>query len=66
MTVSVTMNSGGLQGGFYGAVWLMTFLLCFRDLSSTLLLGNDKLTIKSSRDTGCFFWPRGVFDRGLV
>ena len=28
MAMSVTMNSGGLQGGFYGAVWLMTFLLC--------------------------------------
>ena len=37
----------------------------FGDLSSTFLLGNDKLTIKGSRDTGCFFWPRGVFDRGI-
>ena len=27
MTMSVTINSGGLQGGFYGAVWLMAFLL---------------------------------------
>ena len=27
MTVSVTMNSGGLQGGFYGVVWLMAFVL---------------------------------------
>ena len=56
----------GLQGGFYGAVWLMTFLLCLGFLILTFLLGNDKLTIKGSRDTGCFFWPRGVFDRGLI
>ena len=28
MTISVTMNSKWLQGGFYGAVSLMTFLLC--------------------------------------
>ena len=25
LTVSVTMNSGGLQGGFYDIVWLMAF-----------------------------------------
>ena len=27
LTVSVTMNSGGLQGGFYYVVWLMAFVL---------------------------------------
>ena len=31
MTTSVTMNSGGLRGGFYGAVRLMTILLCLGD-----------------------------------
>jgi hypothetical protein len=29
LTVSVTMNSGGLQGGFYDFVWLMAFVLGF-------------------------------------
>ena len=27
LTVSVTMNSDGLQGGFYDAVWLVAFVL---------------------------------------
>ena len=36
MTVSVTMNSGGLQGGFYGAVWLKAFLLRLVTLNSTI------------------------------
>ena len=29
LTVSVTMNSGGLQGGFYDVVWLLAFVLGF-------------------------------------
>ena len=29
VTVSVRMNSGGLQGGFYDVVWLMAFVLGF-------------------------------------
>ena len=43
----------------------MTFLLCLGFLVSTFLLGNDKLTIKGSRGTGCFFWPRCVSTGGL-